>query len=699
MYGQNGIPQRPPPLGDAQAQQQTQTQSGLSGSAGYTAQPPPPLTGGSWQYSQADTRMSGGRSGPVTGAMVSPSRHDSQEVVESRSRQTSKNYYYQRNSQAPSGEAPSVEEVVVPVMLCHTCSHCGQMRSAGFHRNNPVVPGKALVSTRCRRCQKKLEDSHHRSSSRYTRIRKCSADEPCDWPREPFRSSTGYDEGRGRQRTREDAYMRRSSSSRPRTVRRVSSQARLGLQALQQPSSDSRRERTVRASSSSPRPSPRYTSEVWPPPDIVRIQPTRSDGAYPAPPEPLPSRAATYDGAWPPPDIVRTQSYRDTERKSLRRQSSRIIELSPSPPPSRPKVVYRSESQERRPTSRSISPVCIVSRGEARSEEAQTRLMSHPRPFRRVVPRPSDETSSNGGNSTPRPRAESPSYSISKASSTPTHEPPYHHRLRRQPSMRETEHSMHVEVGGPRVHFGRNQQVFEPPPPPPQPVEHPARPRYHTHDQTSNTARTSAHYRTYSRSPPPSSQDYNRIHLSHHHQRRRRRSEVSPPPPHRLHDDEIRIARHRHRESSPQLVTRFEELHVRRNTSPGASQRHRASHRHSASPSPSPSPSPERALHRSHSFYRHVSRAEARLPLPRLRSKDRLADDEDEDDDHTDSGSAREAHVLEVRSYKGVDGKARSASFVRERSRARMLAAGSERGGEYADLGRRERVTRVWRDA
>lgn len=348
----------------------------------YNAQPPPPFRHNSWVYGHQDSQISSQYQNPAVRAMA-PAYRDAQEVVRSTSRHRSEEYHYDRLNQSQSAQAPPVE-VVVQVMLCHTCSHCGKMRSAGFHRNNPVLPGKTLVSTPCRRCKKKLEG--YRSSSRYTRIRKCYADEPCNWPREPSRAHVDHDEDRGRRRTRSEYYVERHLPSRPRVIRRESSQAYLGLRALQRSPT---RERSIRTSSSTP-PSSRRASNVWPPPDIVRLEPSHKDRVYPAPPEPLPNRASKSDEVWPPPDIVRTQPCIQVEKRPLHHQSSRIIELSRSPLPSRPRsarTVYRDETPERQARSPSISPVRVASRKEGRTKKVEARATSHHQSYRTVCPR------------------------------------------------------------------------------------------------------------------------------------------------------------------------------------------------------------------------------------------------------------------------------------------------------------------------
>jgi len=605
--------------------------------------------------------------------------------MESRSRQTSEQYHYQQHGQPHTAQAPppQVEEVAVPVMLCHTCSHCGEMRSAGFHRNNPVLPGKPMIPTPCRRCKKKLAGSH-RSSSRYRYIRRCTAEEPCDWPRECVHIDIDHDERRGRRQNREEIYVTRYFPSRPRVVRRESSQARLGLRVLQQPTREFRSERKLKASSLSPRRSSRYAGEFWPPPDIVRTRETRSDEVRPAPPPPLPSLASRSDKVWPPPDVVRTHSYRKVERSPPRRASSRIIELSPSPPPPTrsSRVVYRSESQERRTRSSSRSPIRVNFRAERRNEEAEAHLMSHPRPYRPIGPeqrsflKASDETSSNA-ESVPRRRLDSPSRSILKPLGT-EHETSH----RRRDTMRESQQSMHVEVGGPRVHFGGGRRQEEPV------LEPRGRSRYA--DERLTSGDKYEHYREYSRhrvvdDPPPEPliQDFERIRIRH-----------SSPSPRREYEEEIRIDRQRRISPSPPPSRRFEEVLVR-NISPLPARR-------TPRLPPSP-PSPERPPR---PLFRHISRTRA---LERTRSVTPSPSRRRQEEDHTDSESAHSAEINDVRSWKGIDENGQPATFVEERRTVRMIDQGSDRGGlarEYREMGRgprldtRERVTsRNWRDA
>jgi hypothetical protein len=42
----------------------------------------------------------------------------------------------------------------LPAPRCyHTCAVCGRVRSKGFHRDNPIQPGKGLITSVCRRCR------------------------------------------------------------------------------------------------------------------------------------------------------------------------------------------------------------------------------------------------------------------------------------------------------------------------------------------------------------------------------------------------------------------------------------------------------------------------------------------------------------------------------------------------------------------
>jgi hypothetical protein len=581
------------------------------------------------------------------GAMVPASRNFSGEVVESR-RRSSEQYHYHQYGQPRHGAAaplPRVEEPTVPVLLCHTCSVCSQMRSAGYHRNNPVVPGKPLVLTPCRRCKKKTK-SQQRSRSSYTRIRSCTAEKPCDWPGESVYIDLERNERRGRRRSREGVHVYTRSPTRPRIVRRRSSQIRLGLRALQQEQAVPpvlRNDTNIRISSLSPRRASRYDG-VWPPPDVVRMQPAQCEVQHAPPSDP---NMTSRDEVWPPPDVVPTHTFRKVPTTLLRRQSSRIIELSPSPPPAQrrsTRVVYQSKSFERRP--RSVSPVRISFRDERRSEGVEARLMSHPRPYRPVMPdhrhsaRVSEETASMS-DYMPRSRRDSPSHSILKA---PAGE---RETLRRRMSMRESQQSTRVEVDDHRVHFGSERREE-----PPMPA---SRGSIRYTDEASRSGGDYTLHQDYARqrvvddplSPPPIEQ-MDRLRV--------RRVSLSPR---RNYEEDIRIDRARRLSPSPAPAPRrYEETRVRYVSPLPPRDRERP-------PQPRPSPLPER---RPYSGYRHVSRTEA---LARPRSLTPPSSRRPASDDMTDSGSAHSGEVTEVRSWRGIDENGKPATFVEERKTER----------------------------
>lgn len=540
-----------------------------------------------------------------------PSRMFSAEIVQSNSHQTNDPYRYQQHGPSLPNSMPAPPQV--PVLLCHTCSECGRMRSTGYHRRHPVIPGKPIALTRCRRCRRKSKD-HGRSSSTYTRIRSCTADEPCDWPRESIRIDIDRSEHRGRPRSRE-VYVRHHSPTRPPIIRQDSSQATIGLRVLQQDRSPPRvyYESKIRASSLSPRRAPRY-GDIWPPPDVVRMVPSRSDedrlarGANP--------NLTSRDEVWPPPDVVRTYSYNKAPPAPLRRQSSRIVELSPSPPPptrtSSQRIVFRSQSMERRP--RSVSP---INRDESTGRDAAARLMSHPQPYRRVLP---------------RERAISPERGILKS-------PGGDYETPQRSSMRESQYSTTVEVGGPRVHFDSERAG--------QPEEPRGRLRYTQDPQATSGDREPRPYCSQNPyiidSATPPLEQLERMSI--------RRS------PSR---DEIRISRARRISPSPPRAPtsdprRYEEVRIRR-VSPPSNQRRRRS-----------------------------------LTPPRAR--------ESASDDVTDTDSSHSGGITEVRTWKGIDENGRPATYVEERRSVRMLESASHNEGPTSVRYVSDRLgSRSWRE-
>ncbi|CBX95701.1 predicted protein [Plenodomus lingam JN3] len=679
IFGQHGLPQRPGPLGQAQTNQHQQHMQ-QPGSEGYTSAPgyynahPPPSTGFNTGWQQVDQAAEQTRrlSGAPQGAMIP--NVPPQGVMESHFRQTDDYYHYHQREQ-PQPPPQQFEEVAVPVMLCHTCSHCGQMRSAGFHRNNPVLPGKHLVPTACRRCKKRIKQGNHSSSS-FVRIRSCTADTPCDWPEEPAYVDFDGVERRERQRNRAEVHVTAYSPERPRIVKRTSSQVHIGVGVLQQPPRDHRYERKARLSSLSPH-RPSRDGEIWPPPDIVRMRPARSENVFSAPPEPLPNQTSKSNEVWPPPDIVRSHSFRTLERSASHRRSSRIVELSPSPPPRRvrtrsTRVVFRSKSRERRPKSRSRSPAGVRFQEQAHSEDAHARITAHPRPFRAVsvsrhaIPRSSDETSSNN-DTTPRSRPDSPSRHILK--------PVGIERVMdgRRAGLHEPRQSIHDDLNVPHVHFtakNRSETLVDR-----------GRPR-HAHARV-KSGDVYEHFREYSRhrvvekSPPaPPLEEFERLRI--------RRHSLSPS---KDTEEEIRIDRARRISPSPQPTGYSERSGIRHASPLPRHERMNLSPRSPSSPEQPPCPE-----FRHVTRARHVGRAWPLTPPPASHKG------KSDVEDVTDSDSAHSGEVTEVRSWRGLDENGRPATFVEQRRRVRMIEQGGERGDEFRPMEERFAAARSWRD-
>jgi hypothetical protein len=495
--------------------------------------------------------------------------------------------------------------------------------------------------------------------SRYTQIRTCIAEGPCDWPRRSSRVEIEHAERRSRRRSR-DVYITREPASRPRTIRERSSQTRLGLRALQRDQNLPRErmnEARVRVSSLSPRQTLRYR-DVWPPPDVLRKRTTVGSGT-----EPL------SDEVWPPPDVVRTHSYREMERSPVQ-QSSRIIELSPSPPPARTRstrVVYRSNSQNRRPR----SPHSDVR--EYRRSESQVRMTSHPRQFTTVIPdrrtilRESDETSSNTESTRTRP--DSPNRNTSKPMGMDD-ETSY----RQRSYIRDSERSTMVEVGSPRVQFAceggersaqesRSRVTYADDEPPNGKIDNHIRYRYVERPPSPPTD-SMQRLKIRETSPLPSSKTYDKMHTSYRHS-------GSPGP--------------------------YNHIHIRRTSIPPHPPRGRMLHR-------SPSPPLKRQVYPS---YRYVSRTEATertrsVTPPRVSLRSNRGRTRDHDEYQlTDSGSNADGDGgnTGTRSRYGIGESRRPATFVGERRPTRLLEGGSERCEFRALTGRGQRVAdRSWRD-
>lgn len=90
---------------------------------------------------------------------------------------------------------------------------CGQIRSAGYHRHNPIIPGQALVSTRCRRCKKRARKNKEKAENDKARQKGMSR------PSENLITiKIDNSERRGRTRTREVHQVYRDHSSSPEIV-------------------------------------------------------------------------------------------------------------------------------------------------------------------------------------------------------------------------------------------------------------------------------------------------------------------------------------------------------------------------------------------------------------------------------------------------------------------------------------------------
>lgn len=518
----------------------------------------------------------------------------------------------------------------MPVLLCHTCSVCGQMRSAGYHRNHPVMPGKPIVPTPCRKCKKRNKSTHRSRATSYTRVRTCTADEPCDWPREPVHVEFDHSERRGRRRSRDEVCVsKRTNHTRPRVIKEGSSRANIGLRTLQRSPMPSYQTATrVRVSSLSPGRS-RYEG-VWSPPDVVRMDAGRPNEPH-----------FTSDEVWPPPDVVRTHSYR---KQSPPRPSPRIVELSPSPPPAHSRTSrfsYREASEERKPR----SPV--------RRSESHARLQSHPRPYRTVIPdhralSTAEETSTNDGGS------ETASRRILKPSDR-TYETSY--RLRT--SLRDSQQSTNVEIGGPRVQFALQRTEDE------------------RADERPEGRKSGAYLRYEARSyvDQPASPPIDRMERLHIRG-------TSPSP--QQDYDEIRIDRSRR--ISPSPPRRYERVRVRHiSVSPP-----RPRGREAQPPSPPPS---ERTPYPG---YRHVSRTKA---IERARSVTPPPSGKqiNSEDDVTDSEDDDGGRLIEVRSWKGIDENDQPATFVEERRKVKMIDQGSVGGSEFRPLSEKL-AARSWRE-
>lgn len=574
------FPQRPPPLGQGQNQGNNQAAGNQFGPTppvtpglaqlprDYHSQPPPPPGYNvGWQYTYPNAPQVA-RSDLNT-RMMAPN-HSNLPMEALKERRTDVDFAYRYHGGAEVPLPP--QDQTVPVLLCHTCSICGQMRSAGYHRHHPVIPGKPIMATPCRKCKRRGKHRRHSRAASHTRVRRRTAYES---PRPPIYIHSDLSEQRGRRKHRDDIYSswRTDHLRPPYIIREGASRANIGLRTIQRSPPHSYKSTTrVRESSLSPERT-RYDG-VWPPPDVVRSLPSRSDKIHPA-----------QDEVWPPADVVRTHSYR---KKSLSRLSPRIIELSSSPPPTRSrfaKVHYQAESEERRPR----SPV--------RRSESRIRLQSHPRAYRTVIPErrvfvQSDDTSTNDAGSEP----------VSRRIPKPT-DVVYETSYRRRSSMRDSQQRTKVEVGGPHVQFA------------PEESKDSSAARRHDPRPRERYVRSEEHY--YAKKPPSPPIDHmERLHIRH--------SSLSPQGAY----GDIRTDRARRISPSPP-PRRFEEIRVRYiSVSPPPRE---------CTPQPSPSPPPRersvRAAYRHVSREDLVTRTRSLTPPSHRKhvSLDDVTDSEDEE--------------------------------------------------------------------
>ncbi|KAF2442200.1 hypothetical protein P171DRAFT_474646 [Karstenula rhodostoma CBS 690.94] len=217
---------------------------------------------------------------------------------------------------------------VPPLALCHVCSVCGQMRSAGYHRHHPIIPAQALISTPCRRCKKRARKAKERREKERRRQEEREASST-------ITIKIDDAERRGRTRGRED--YRHHSLSPERGVYRSSVRANVGL-------GDSTRVeyRTSREISPERSPPPalrRRTrsevrfSSVSPPADGVRVR-YRRDEDYERQHSPSPD-ARSRLAAHPTP----FRTFAPTNMPGYCPEETR------SPPPAPPRGILKTPSQ------------------------------------------------------------------------------------------------------------------------------------------------------------------------------------------------------------------------------------------------------------------------------------------------------------------------------------------------------------------
>ncbi|KAF2707733.1 hypothetical protein K504DRAFT_42307 [Pleomassaria siparia CBS 279.74] len=219
----------------------------------------------------------------------------------------------------PHSPPPSESADGLPVLLCHVCRDCGEMRSAGFHRQNPVIPGQPLTSSSCRRCtKKKKKRGKERCTRRSIHVKTCRSDDPCDWAdiNIQFGGEHRKHGTRGRSHSVYDP-----PACVPPIIKRKESKSRLGLRTLQ----DIKPPSILRARSVSPV----YVDD--------RLH------AYPMPYQILPDQRAFLRDPDVPHGILKSPGMnRETSyRRHMNSQESARVEIGG------PKVQFRSESARR----------------------------------------------------------------------------------------------------------------------------------------------------------------------------------------------------------------------------------------------------------------------------------------------------------------------------------------------------------------
>jgi hypothetical protein len=211
----------------------------LPGGAGYTylprtdLSPLQPALGNysvGWQYTDPNPPPPSEATAPKH-PITSPPES---EYMAERSREYGYEYDYTSQEALMERHEPPAA-ALLPVLLCHVCKDCGQTRSARFHRQHPVVPGKPLVSSYCGRCAKKKKKKKEQCIRKLFHVRRCRAEEPCDWPAQDIHVQIGGGKGSSRHHISHSVGVYYDPPrGRPQTIRRSESRTNLGLRVLQE---------------------------------------------------------------------------------------------------------------------------------------------------------------------------------------------------------------------------------------------------------------------------------------------------------------------------------------------------------------------------------------------------------------------------------------------------------------------------------